>query len=78
MPGTDHHEYALARVYSSAMLQLAESKGEAESLRDELLDLAGYLDETAQFVEPSGSTGKVLLAFSSVTIVTVAQEGKEL
>ena len=42
-------EFALARVYSAAMLELAEAKGEADSLLAELLDLSAYLAKNADF-----------------------------
>ena len=42
-------EVALARVYSGAMLELAQEKGEAIALGDELLDLAGYVDIDEEF-----------------------------
>ena len=42
-------EIAVARVYSGAMLQLAESKGEADNLLAELLELVRYLDGDSAF-----------------------------
>jgi F-type H+-transporting ATPase subunit delta len=54
-------ELALARVYSNAMLQLADAKGEADSLLEELLDLSAYLDKNAEldafFSSPTVDTG---------------------
>ncbi|MCH9035669.1 MAG: F0F1 ATP synthase subunit delta, partial [Planctomycetes bacterium] len=41
-------ELALAKVYSKAMLDLAESQGQAEELLDELHALADLLDENDQ------------------------------
>ncbi len=49
MPKGSDKEIALARVYSSAMLGLAESRGEAEALLVELDDLATYLDKKPNF-----------------------------
>ena len=42
-------ELALARVYSAAILELAEAKGEADSLLAELLDLSAYLAKDPEF-----------------------------
>ena len=38
MAGVTHEQLAVARVYSTAMLELAQAQGEADSLREELLD----------------------------------------
>lgn len=45
----------LARVYAGAMLQLAESRGEADALCEELLELGKYLDDHPEVVEFFGS-----------------------
>ena len=42
-------ELALARVYSAAILDLAEAKGEADSLLAEMLDLSAYLAKHPEF-----------------------------
>ncbi|MGB2985168.1 MAG: ATP synthase F1 subunit delta [Phycisphaerae bacterium] len=47
MPGVDGQKFAIARVYSKAMLQLAQSHGEADWLLDELLDFAAQVDKDA-------------------------------
>lgn len=47
MPTVSDKELALAQVYSTAMLELAEAKGEADSLLAELLDLSAYLAKNA-------------------------------
>jgi F-type H+-transporting ATPase subunit delta len=57
-------ELALARVYSNAMLELAEAKGEADSLLEELLDLSAFLDKNAELEA----------FFSSPTVDTEARE----
>ncbi len=49
MASFNDKEMALARVYSSAMLELAEARGEADALRDELLDLAAHVETDAGF-----------------------------
>ena len=49
MASFDDRELALAGVYSNAMLELAEAGGQADKLRDELLDLAAYVEADAQF-----------------------------
>ncbi len=48
MAGLSDKELALAQVYSTAMLELAESKGEADSLLEELLALAALVEENAE------------------------------
>jgi F-type H+-transporting ATPase subunit delta len=45
MAGASDQEWAVARVYSDAMLQLAESQGEVDVLLNELLDLAARMEE---------------------------------
>ncbi len=47
MAGTGDIEMALARVYGDSMLELAEKQGEADSLLEELTDLAAFLDRDA-------------------------------
>ena len=42
-------EMALARVYSTSMLELAQQQGLAESLGEELTDLASYLEQAPDF-----------------------------
>ena len=49
MAGVTHEQLAVARVYSTAMLELAQAQGEADSLREELLDLVAYLDRSPEF-----------------------------
>ena len=49
MAGVTNEQLAVARVYSTAMLELAQDKGEADSLRKELLDLVAYLDRSPDF-----------------------------
>lgn len=49
MPGGSDKETALARVYGVAMLQLAESLGEADSLLEELTDFAARLEDDLEF-----------------------------
>ena len=48
MAGVTHEQLAVARVYSTAMLELAQAQGEADSLREELLDLVAYLDRSPE------------------------------
>lgn len=47
MAGTGDIEMALARVYGSSMLELAEKQGQADALLEELLALGAYLDKDA-------------------------------
>lgn len=49
MANVTDKEIAVARVYSDALLQLAESKGEADDLLAELLELVRYLDRDSAF-----------------------------
>ena len=49
MANVTDKEIAVARVYSGSMLQLAESKGEADNLLAELLELVRYLDGDSAF-----------------------------
>lgn len=44
MASVDDREMALARIYSRAILELADSTGQAETLLDELRDLVKFLD----------------------------------
>lgn len=44
MPEIKPQELAVARVYAQAMLQLAKTRGETDSLLAELLDLAALVD----------------------------------
>lgn len=46
MAKTSYKTIGLAKVYANALLNLAESRNEAELLRDELLSLGKYLLET--------------------------------
>ena len=50
MATTSDQEVTLARVYSEAMLRVAETQGEADSFLEELLDLSAYLDATPALV----------------------------
>lgn len=45
----DDHEMALARIYATATLALAVEQDQAETLREELADLADYLSRTPDF-----------------------------
>jgi len=45
----DDQEIALARVYATAALALAVEQNQADSLREELADLADYLSKTPDF-----------------------------
>ena len=47
MAGVDEQELAVARVYAGSMLQLAHTRGEADRLQNELLDLAGRVEKDA-------------------------------
>lgn len=51
MAKIDDKAMALARVYSDAILALAEQSGQAESLRDELDDLAKLVERDSAFAE---------------------------
>lgn len=48
MPDASGQEFAVARVYSSVMLQLAESQGEVDVLLEELREFATRVDENAE------------------------------
>ena len=67
MAGASDIELALAKVYSKAMLDLAESQGQADDLLDELLALMEMLDKNAQ-----------LDAFMSSPTVDVAARAQTL
>jgi F-type H+-transporting ATPase subunit delta len=47
MPNVSDQELALAGVYATAMLQLAESLGETDALLEELRDFAGRVEQDA-------------------------------
>lgn len=49
MSGFDDRHTAVAKVYAIAILELAERKGEEDSLLEELQELASYLDENPDF-----------------------------
>jgi len=49
MAKVNEQEMALARVYSSAMWDVAEGAGQADALLAELSDLAAYLDKNTEF-----------------------------
>ncbi len=49
MANVSDKEFAVAQVYGQAMFTLAEEKGEGDALLEELRDLAGYLDDHAEF-----------------------------
>ncbi len=49
MPKADDKEMAVAQVYSRAMHDLAIAKGEADSLAEELDELAGLIEADANF-----------------------------
>jgi F-type H+-transporting ATPase subunit delta len=48
MATVNDRELALARVYSKAILDLAEERGESEPLLDELQEVVKYLDRTPE------------------------------
>ena len=49
MANVSDQELSIARLYSRAMLQLAEERGETESLLEELGGLVDYLDRNPDF-----------------------------
>ena len=49
MANVTDKEIAVARVYSSSMLQLAEARGEADDLLAELLALSRQLEKNPEF-----------------------------
>ncbi len=49
MSKADDKQMAVAQVYSRAMHDLAESKGEAAGLLDELRELVGYIEQNPKF-----------------------------
>lgn len=55
MANVDDRDLAAGRIYGSAMLDLAEERGEADALLDELAELAKLLDSQPQFEEFLGS-----------------------
>lgn len=52
---SDNQDLGLARTYSRAMLELAERRGQAESLAGELADLASLLEQDATLATFLGS-----------------------
>jgi F-type H+-transporting ATPase subunit delta len=52
---SDNQDLGLARTYSKAMLELAERRGQAESLGEELADLVALLGESATLATFLGS-----------------------
>jgi F-type H+-transporting ATPase subunit delta len=55
MATVNDRDLAIARIYSKAMLDLAEERGEAESLLGELQDLVKYLDRNPELEQFLGS-----------------------
>lgn len=55
MATVNDRELALARIYSKAMLELAEQRGEAENLLDELQEVARFLDGNPELERFFGS-----------------------
>lgn len=51
MPETNDRALAVARVYSHSMLELAEARGEAKSLLEELQELTAYLGGHPAFAD---------------------------
>ncbi len=49
MPGASDQELALARVYATAMLDLAQSRDQVDVLLDELLDFAARVEKDTDF-----------------------------
>ncbi len=49
MPGTSDQESAVARVYATAMLDLAQSRDQVDLLLSELLDFAAWVEKEADF-----------------------------
>jgi F-type H+-transporting ATPase subunit delta len=49
MASVDDRELALGRIYAKAMLDLAEERGEADALLDELAAVVEYLDRDPDF-----------------------------
>ena len=57
MPSVSDKEITVARVYSGAMLRLAEAKGEADSLLGELDELVGFL--SSPMIDPDLRKGSL-------------------
>jgi F-type H+-transporting ATPase subunit delta len=55
MAKTNDRDLAIARVYGESMLDLAEERGEADALLDELAELAEALDRDPEFERFLGS-----------------------
>lgn len=55
MATVNDRELAIGRIYSKAMLDLAEERGEADGLLGELQDLVAYLDRNPEFEQFLGS-----------------------
>jgi F-type H+-transporting ATPase subunit delta len=55
MASVSDRELSIARVYSKAMLDLAEERGEADALLDELQELVRYLDRNSELEQFLGS-----------------------
>lgn len=55
MANVSDRELALARVYSRSILELAEERGQAEAVLDELMELVKYLDRNPEFEQFLGS-----------------------
>lgn len=55
MANVNDRELAIGRIYSKAMLDLAEERGEADDLLAELQDLVKYLDRNPEFEQFLGS-----------------------
>lgn len=49
MPATERQDEAVARVYATAMFDVAEAAGRGDALLDELRDLASYMETDPQF-----------------------------
>lgn len=49
MPKVDDKQFDVAKVYSQALIDLAESRGEADQILDELEELAGHFERDADF-----------------------------
>ena len=55
MARIDDRNLGLGRLYAKALLDLAEERGNADELLDELTDLAGYLEGNPELVNHFGS-----------------------
>jgi F-type H+-transporting ATPase subunit delta len=49
MPAIDRQDEAVARLYASAMFDVAEAAGRGDALLDELRDLVSYMDTDREF-----------------------------